>query len=59
VDTVLCLACGTAYDKPVEGGTTTRNPGCPECGYVGWRAMAINLPPAEVIRALRPVGESG
>ena len=33
---VMCLECGTTYAKPVKGGTTARNPGCPNCGYVGW-----------------------
>jgi hypothetical protein len=22
--------------KPTGGGTVSTNPGCPECGYVGW-----------------------
>jgi hypothetical protein len=22
--------------KPTGGGTVGANPGCPECGYVGW-----------------------
>ena len=33
---VRCLECGAVYAKPASGGTTTANPGCPECGYVGW-----------------------
>ena len=36
VDTVRCLSCGAAYAKPSGGGTVAANPGCPECGYVGW-----------------------
>jgi hypothetical protein len=24
------------YVKPTGGGTVSANPGCPECGYVGW-----------------------
>jgi hypothetical protein len=36
VESVRCLACGVAYAKPVDGGTVRENPGCPECGYVGW-----------------------
>ena len=28
--------CGIGYAKPSGGGTLTRNPGCPGCGYVGW-----------------------
>jgi predicted nucleic acid-binding Zn-ribbon protein len=33
---VRCLACGTVYPKPASLGTAESNPGCPECGYVGW-----------------------
>jgi hypothetical protein len=33
---VRCLNCGGAYVKPAGGGTVSANPGCPECGYVGW-----------------------
>jgi predicted nucleic acid-binding Zn-ribbon protein len=33
---VRCLACGAVYAKPSGGGTVQQNPGCPECGYVGW-----------------------
>jgi hypothetical protein len=36
IETVRCLSCGAAYGKPAGGGTVTSNPGCPECGYVGW-----------------------
>jgi predicted nucleic acid-binding Zn-ribbon protein len=36
IETVRCLACGAAYAKPSSGGTVRANPGCPECGYVGW-----------------------
>jgi hypothetical protein len=24
------------YAKPRDGGTLHENPGCPDCGYVGW-----------------------
>ena len=34
--TVRCLGCGAVYSKPAGGGTATANPGCPDCGYVGW-----------------------
>ena len=34
--TVRCLSCGAVYSKPARGGTVTANPGCPECGYLGW-----------------------
>jgi len=36
VETVRCLLCGAPYAKPLSGGTVRANPGCPECGYVGW-----------------------
>ena len=36
IETVRCLSCGAAYAKPAAGGTVHANPGCPECGYVGW-----------------------
>lgn len=34
--TVRCLRCGVVYSKPARGGTVAANPGCPQCGYVGW-----------------------
>ena len=36
LESVRCLECGAVYSKPGEGGTVRENPGCPECGYVGW-----------------------
>ena len=39
LNTVRCLVCDTVYAKPVSGGTASRNPGCPACGYVGWAAV--------------------
>lgn len=36
VVTVQCLACGSMYSKPEDGGTVRTNPGCPQCGYLGW-----------------------
>ena len=36
IKTVRCLSCGEAYTKPAGGGTVQANPGCPDCGYVGW-----------------------
>jgi len=38
--TVRCLSCDAVYSKPVQGGTVTANPGCPDCGYVGWVATS-------------------
>jgi hypothetical protein len=43
VESVRCLECGAVYAKPRAGGTVRENPGCPECGYVGWMETA---PPA-------------
>jgi hypothetical protein len=40
-ESVRCLECGAVYDKPAGGGTVNANPGCPECGYVGWLSAAI------------------
>ena len=38
---VCCLECGEIYSKPVAGGTVEKNPGCPDCGYVGWIPLSI------------------
>jgi hypothetical protein len=39
IEFVRCLACSSEYSKPVGGGTTAANPGCPECGYLGWQPV--------------------
>jgi hypothetical protein len=36
IERVRCLNCSAPYVKPAGGGTVSANPGCPECGYVGW-----------------------
>jgi hypothetical protein len=36
IERVRCLGCSASYVKPAGGGTVSANPGCPECGYVGW-----------------------
>jgi hypothetical protein len=36
IERVRCLNCSVSYVKPAGGGTVSANPGCPECGYVGW-----------------------
>ena len=36
LERVRCLECGATYGKPYRGGTISTNPGCPECGYLGW-----------------------
>jgi hypothetical protein len=40
VESVSCLECGVVYAKPHAGGTVRENPGCPDCGYVGWMATS-------------------
>jgi phage FluMu protein Com len=42
VESVRCLKCGAVYAKPRAGGTVLENPGCPECGYVGWAASTLS-----------------
>ena len=41
LESVRCLECGFVYAKPTGGGTAEKNPGCPECGYVGWLAVSV------------------
>jgi hypothetical protein len=43
IESVRCLECGATYAKPAGGGTVRSNPGCPECGYVGWVAVAVRI----------------
>ena len=40
LESVRCLECGAVYAKPSGGGTVQRNPGCPDCGYVGGLSAA-------------------
>jgi hypothetical protein len=44
VERVRCLDCGSAYSKPAAGGTVAANPGCPECGYLGWVPAGLSYP---------------
>ena len=41
LESVRCLECGAVYSKPAGGGTVNANPGCPECGYVGWLSASV------------------
>jgi len=41
LESVRCLECGGIYAKPAGGGTVEKNPGCPDCGYVGWLAASV------------------
>jgi hypothetical protein len=43
IESVRCLDCGAVYAKPAGGGTVRANPGCPDCGYVGWLAVSVPL----------------
>jgi hypothetical protein len=43
LESVRCLDCGATYAKPRAGGTVEQNPGCPNCGYVGWLALTLPL----------------
>ncbi len=49
IEKVRCLNCHVAYVKPAGGGTVSANPGCPECGYVGWESE-----PAAVTEGVEP-----
>jgi hypothetical protein len=50
-ESVSCLECGTVYAKPAHGGTARSNPGCPECGYVGWVAVNARVGEAQPHRS--------
>jgi hypothetical protein len=50
IESVRCLECGSIYAKPAGGGTARDNPGCPECGYVGWVSLRTGF--------TEPVGRS-
>ena len=52
LESVRCLECGEVYSKPVAGGTVLKNPGCPECTYVGWIPVSL---PSEPVAPLRSV----
>ncbi len=54
IDRVRCLECGATYVKPTDGGTVSRNPGCPRCGYLGWILATI---PTRSGAAQPPSGE--
>jgi hypothetical protein len=53
--TVRCLACDETYGKPAGRGTMKTNPGCPECGYLGW--IAVGEPLSEREERLRFGGD--
>ena len=50
LESVRCLECGDIYAKPAGGGTVDKNPGCPECGYVGWLAASVPVSEALSLR---------
>ena len=51
LSSVRCLECGAVYAKPAGGGTVRANPGCPECGYVGW--LAVSIPVTQALEQRR------
>ena len=51
LESVLCLECTEIYSKPFAGGTVEKNPGCPECGYVGWIPIRLPVEPAATHRS--------
>lgn len=59
-ESVSCLECGTVYAKPSRGGTARSNPGCPDCGYVGWVSVNVRFGEAQPRRSDedRPLGRS-
>lgn len=58
IERVRCLECSTSYVKPAGGGTVSANPGCPECGYVGWVREKVPLtedgPPSRSVAGRLP-----
>ena len=54
VESVRCLECGSVYAKPNSGGTVQQNPGCPECGYIGW--LSLSVPVSDEFGRRRPAG---
>jgi hypothetical protein len=56
LESVRCLDCGATYAKPSAGGTVRENPGCPDCGYVGWVAAGL-IPFAESTLPHRSVSD--
>ena len=56
LESVRCLECYAVYAKPTDGGTVRENPGCPECGYVGWIIAdpgAEDAPPSRFVAGQR------
>jgi hypothetical protein len=55
LESVRCLECGGIYAKPAGGGTVEKNPGCPDCGYVGW--LSATVPVSGVLATRRSGGD--
>lgn len=51
LESVRCLECSGVYAKPTAGGTVEKNPGCPQCGYVGWIPVSLPAEPREPHRS--------
>jgi phage FluMu protein Com len=52
LESVRCLECGEIYAKPAGGGTVLKNPGCPECSYVGWIPVTLPAEPEAPCRSV-------
>jgi hypothetical protein len=55
IERVRCLGCGVVYVKPGGDGIVSANPGCPDCGYVGW--VLETMPFKRDALQLRSVGD--
>ena len=56
LESVRCLECSGIYSKPAGGSTVQQNPGCPECGYVGWIPVSLPAEPAPLHSVEGPRG---
>lgn len=54
IESVRCLSCGALYSKLAAGGTAATNPGCPDCGYLGWRSLNDEALPLQSRFAVDP-----
>jgi len=52
LESVRCLECSEIYSKPADGSTVQKNPGCPECGYVGWIPVSLPAEPGAPLHSV-------
>jgi predicted nucleic acid-binding Zn-ribbon protein len=43
LESVRCLECGEIYARHAGGRTVDEDPGCPDCGYVGWLTATVPI----------------